>query len=263
MNDINQHPQQRYYDDNVSLVDLATTFVRRRRVFYGVFVGVVGLAVLYATLMVGEVREYSTLIQLGEDNNKSLESPQSVIANVENRWYPELVGEYRAVNERNPPFKISAVNPENTNMIKLSSNASPELADEVEIYHGKLVDSIKARETELFNRLERELEQRIASSREYLEELSGMETNGEAQAQLIQQRARMLSEIEAMTTRVSNLKPTETLVIAREGSDNKSTSKKLILLLAIVLGLMLGIFAVFIVEFGAQVCLAMKEMGRD
>ena len=263
MNEISQQPQQQpqqpYYDDEISLVDLATTFIRRRRVFYGVFIAVVALAVLYAVLMVGEVREYSTLVQLGEDDNKPLESPQSVIAGIESRWYPELLGQYRAMTEQKLPFKISAANPENTSLIKLTSETSPELAEEVKNYHGKLVDSIKEREAELLDRQKRELEQRVASSREYLEELSGTEASGEAQAQLIQQRARMLSDIESMTTRINNLKPAETLVIAREGPDNKGTSKKLILAVAIVLAFMLGIFATFMAEFGSQVRKAMKE----
>jgi uncharacterized protein involved in exopolysaccharide biosynthesis len=43
-----QQPQHPYYDDEISLVDLATTFIRRRRVFYAVFVVVVGVALLYA-----------------------------------------------------------------------------------------------------------------------------------------------------------------------------------------------------------------------
>jgi uncharacterized protein involved in exopolysaccharide biosynthesis len=257
MNQTDQYPQR--YDDEISLVDLATTFIRRRRVFYAVFGGVVILALVYALVLVGEVREYSTLVQLGEDNNKPVESPAAVIASIESHWYPALVGEYRASREQNLPFKISVANPENTHLVKLTSEASPELKEEVKKQHQKLVERINERQTELLNRQKQELEQRVTSLKDYLEELSGMDATGEAQAQLIQQRANMLSEIESITTRIDKLKPAETLVIARESLENKGTSKKLILALAIVLGVMLGIFSAFMAEFVSHVRKAMSE----
>ena len=86
-----------------------------------------------------------------------------------------------------------------------------------------------------------------------------MEATGEAQAQLIQQRASMLSEIESMTTRIDKLEPSETLVVAREGLENRGTSKKLVLGLAILLGLMLGVFSAFMAEFIAQVRLSLRD----
>jgi len=257
MNQTDQYSQR--YDDEISLVDLATTFIRRRRVFYVVFGGTVLLALLYAFFMVGEVREYSTLVQVAEDNNKPLETPASVIANIESQWHPRLQGEYSAQNQSKLPFGISAENPENTSMIRLTSQASPENADEVKAYHQQLVQSITGRQADLLSREKRELEQRISSAREYLEELSQIEATGEAQAQLLQQRASMLSEIETLTTRIDKLQPAETLVIAREGLDNKGTSKKLVLALAIVLGGMLGIFAAFMAEFISHVRKAMAE----
>lgn len=257
MNQTDQYPQR--YDDEISLVDLATTFVRRRRVFYVVFSSTVLLALLYAFFMVGEVREYSTLIQLGEDNDRALQSPASVIANIESQWYPRLQGEYRAEYADKLPFRISATNPENTNLIKLTSESSPVQTGKIETYHQKLAKSITGRQTELLNQQKKELEQRITSAEAYLDELSQIEATGEAQAQLIQQRASKLSEIESLTTRLEKLQPVETLVVAREGLDNKGTSKKLILALAIVLGGMLGVFAAFMAEFISHVRRAIAE----
>jgi hypothetical protein len=66
-----------------------------------------------------------------------------------------------------------------------------------------------------------------------------MEATSEALAQLILQRARMLSEIES-TTRMNNLEPAETFVIARERFENKGMSKKLIVFAAMGLAFTLG-----------------------
>ncbi|MDR9426346.1 MAG: lipopolysaccharide biosynthesis protein, partial [Marinobacter sp.] len=75
---------------------------------------------------------------------------------------------------------------------------------------------------------------------------------GEALAQIIQEQVDVQAQLDS-------LKPAETLVVARESLENKGTSKKLILAVAIVLAFMLGIFATFMAEFASQVRQAMKE----
>ena len=255
----NASEERPVYDDEISLVDLATTLIRRRRVFYVVFGGTVVLALIYAFFIMGELRQYATLVRLGEDEGKPLESPAAVIANIESHWYPELLGRYRAESNDKLPFEIAASNPENTHLVKLVSEASPDKAGEVEAKHRILVDQINARQSELLARQKQELEQRVASAKDYLAELSDMEATGEAQAELIQQRARMLSEIESLTTRIAKLEPAETVVVAREGVNNEGISKSLVLVLSVLLGGMLGIFAAFIGEFIVHVQGALKE----
>ncbi|KXS52946.1 MAG: hypothetical protein AWU57_2665 [Marinobacter sp. T13-3] len=258
MNETSQQPhqpqqlQQPYYDDEISLVDLATTFIRRRRVFYCVFIAVVGVALLYALLLVGDVKEYNTLVQLAEENQKPVESPTNTIATVENRWYPELQAVYAETQGAKLPFKISASNPKDTKLIKLSTEASPKIAEEVAGIHQQLVDQIIERQNALTARSKRVLEQRLNSVENTLEQLTESEAAGEAVAQTIQERVDIEAELQS-------LHPAEVLVIARESLDNKGTSKKLILALAIVLAFMLGIFATFMAEFGSQVRQAMEE----
>jgi|AntDeeMinimDraft_5_1070356.scaffolds.fasta_scaffold08175_3 uncharacterized protein involved in exopolysaccharide biosynthesis len=251
-----QQPQHPYYDDEISLVDLATTFIRRRRVFYAVFVVVVGVALLYALLLVGEVKEYSSLVQLAEEQTEEgkqpVEPPTAVLATIENRWYPELQAVYAETQGKKLPFKISASNPEDTALIKLTTEASPNAAAEVKKIHQQLVDSIIERQNTVVNRSEKALEQRLASVENTLQRLVEQQVAGEAIAQTIKERADLEAERES-------LRPAEVLVVARESLDNKGTSKKLILALAIVLGLMLGIFATFMAEFASQVRKAMKE----
>lgn len=254
MNQTDQYPQR--YDDEISLIDLAATFVRRRRIFYAVFGGVVVFATLYAFLFVGELREYTTLIQLGEhqkaDGVKPFEPAASVLATIENRWYPELQATYAEVEGQRLPFGIEPSNPEGTSLIKFVTQASPVFADEIRTYHQKLVDEVSRRQSDLFSRQKRALEQRLESVNDYLDGLSGDEAVGEAAAQAVQIQVELVAMIES-------LQPAETLVVARQSLEQKGTSKKLILSLAIVLGLMLGIFAAFMAEFVSQVHKSMAE----
>lgn len=259
MNESNQQPQQPqqpYYDDEISLVDLATTFIRRRRVFYAVVVSVILLAAVYALVFVGEVKEYRTLIQLGEqqgeESREPLEQPATVIAAIENRWYPELQALYAETEGEKLPFKINTSNPKDTTLIKLSTETSPKIAVDVEKIHQQLVESITQRQSELLKRQQRVLEKRLESISNTLERLSNQDVAGEALAQIIQEQVDVQAQLDS-------LKPAETLVVARESLENKGTSKKLILAVAIVLAFMLGIFAAFMAEFASQVRQAMKE----
>lgn len=246
------------YDDEISLVDLATTFIRRRRVFYAAVISVLMMAVVYTFAFVDEVKEYSTLIQLGEQQGEGsydpLEQPAAVIATIENRWYPELQSAYAETEGEKLPVSINADNPKQTTLIKLSTETSSENAGEVEEVHQQLVDKITQRQSEILVHQRNVLERRLESISGTLDRLSNRDVAGEALAQVIREQAEIRAQLES-------LKPAETLVVARESLENKGTSKKLILALSLVLSFMLGIFATFMAEFVAHVRQAMQNVG--
>jgi len=258
MNESNQQlqqPQQPYYDE-ISLVDLATTLIRRRRILYGVLVAVIGFALLYAFVVVGEVKEYTTLIQLAEEQTEEgrqpVEPATTVLATIESRWLPELQASYAETEGEKLPFKVNVSNPKETPLIKLASEAPSEKAGEVEKVHQQLVNDIVERQNSLINRSQRALQQRLSSVESTLQQLNEKQVAGEAIAQTIQERVDIEAELESLRT-------AEVLVVARESLENAGPGKLLILALATVLGLMLGIFAAFMAEFASQVRQAMKE----
>jgi uncharacterized protein involved in exopolysaccharide biosynthesis len=247
----NQPEPRERYDDEISLVDLATTFLRRRRVFYTVFAGVIGVAVLYALLMVGEVKEYTTLTGLAEgEGSQPLEPATSILAAIESQWYPQI--QRNEEGDGGLPFKITATSPEATSLIILKSEASPEIAEQVREKHQQLVNLMMQRQNQLLARTRQILERRLESVTNTLNRLSEQQASGEAIAKAIGEQV----NIEA---KLASLRPPEVFVVARESVENKGTSKVLVLALAIVLGLMLGVFATFMAEFGSQVRQAMKK----
>lgn len=252
----NKVNQQSRYGDEITMVDLTTTFVSHRRVFYVVFGGVVLLALLYTLFFLGEVKEYSTLVQLAEDDSKPLESPAAVIASVDSRWYPEIHAAYVEAEGQKLPFKVVTSNPKDTNLMKLSSETSPEIGGVVGKIHEQLVAQIVQRQSHLLDRQKRTLEQRLSSINGTLEELSSQQAGGEVVAQAIQERGDLEAQLES-------LQPAEVLVVARESLDNSGISKSVILAIAIVLGLMLGILSAFIAELVVKVRFAMKEQSAE
>lgn len=265
MNESNQQlqqPQQPYYDE-ISLVDLATTLIRRRRILYGVLVAVIGFALLYAFVVVGEVKEYTTLIQLAEEQTEEgrqpVEPATTVLATIESRWLPELQASYAETEGEKLPFKVNVSNPKETPLIKLASEAPSEKAGEVEKVHQQLVNDIVERQNSLINRSQRALQQRLSSVESTLQQLNEKQVAGEAIAQTIQERVDIEQERVDIEAELESLRTAEVLVVARESLENAGPGKLLILALATVLGLMLGIFAAFMVEFGSRVRQAMKD----
>lgn len=248
---MNSTSEQRHqYDDEISLVDLAAILVRRRRTLYLVLGGVILIALAYALFLVGEVKEYTTLVQLGEQAEEGrrdpLEPATTVVATIENRWYPEQQALYIELNNSKMPFQVSAEAPRNTSLIKLTSRSSPANSEHVVSVHEKLVSQVIERQTQLLERKKQALEQRLKYINDYLQGLSGQEAMGEAAAQAVQERIEVSAQLES-------LQPAEVLVVARESLENKGTSKRLIMVLAVFLGLMLGIVATFTVEFISKV----------
>ncbi|CAN0601213.1 unnamed protein product, partial [Ectocarpus sp. 12 AP-2014] len=75
----NTSEQRPQYDDEISLVDLAATFIKRRRIFYVVFL-VITLGGLAYALLAKETYQYTSLLQVAEKSSgKFLEEPATTI----------------------------------------------------------------------------------------------------------------------------------------------------------------------------------------
>ncbi|MEC9040524.1 MAG: Wzz/FepE/Etk N-terminal domain-containing protein [Pseudomonadota bacterium] len=255
-----QNNQERTaYDDEIGLVDLAATFIRRRRVFYVVFTFVTLLGVLYAFLK-ADTYEYITLIECAEEaGGEFLQKPATTVAIIQNRWVPEISTGYQAQHDADLSFKVQASNPENTGLIRIASESAVENAGIVENVHNTVAGSIMNSQKRLLEIRQNSLKRQIASMDQIIQSLKSSEANentSTALASAIQKRAELESELEA-------LQPASVLVVARQSSDQNGTSDMLIVTLAVLLGGMLGVFLAFFAEFVAQVRQSLEKMQND
>ncbi|MEX2474392.1 Wzz/FepE/Etk N-terminal domain-containing protein [Marinobacter sp.] len=250
---MNNVPEQRpYYDDEISLVDLAATFIRRRRVFYVVFLVTTLVGLAYALLMPGKY-EYVSLYQMAEvESGKTVVAPATTIATLQNRWFPEVQATHREMEEEKLPFEINFSNPENTGLIRMASEASQENATLVEETHKKLINQVKERQQSLLTRDKKSLENRIEAIDRAVESLQGGEDTGSAIADAYEKRVDLEGKLEG-------LNPGETLAVSRESAERTGTSRSLVVVLAAVLGGMLGVFLAFVAEF---VMLVREQLGE-
>src|SRR5680860_770701 len=130
------------YSDEISLVDLAATFIRRRRVFYAVFL-LCTLGGLAYALLTPEKFDYVSLVQLAEKDSKTLiQTPETVIATLEARWLPEQQVLYYAENESKLPFSVSFQNTKDTALIRFSTGTTARQKQLVEKVHAALIEKL-------------------------------------------------------------------------------------------------------------------------
>lgn len=263
MTDQNQQPQRPYYDDEISLVDLATTFIRRRRVFYGVFVLVMVIAVAFALLRSQAASvSYTTTLQLStlpvlDESERKLESSgelqqgrvPTLIAKIESHWLP-LARQKYAEHQGSWPGGVNVDVIEDTELLTLTTSASNLAETQVREAHQLVAGLVVAAQNERLAQRVGLLEQQIETMNEILDTHS---PESLVAAQAIETRTELQQK-------VATGEPAAVLSLASASTITDSgPSTKLILALAIVLGLMLGIFAAFMAEFASQVRQAMKE----
>jgi uncharacterized protein involved in exopolysaccharide biosynthesis len=243
---------QAQYDNEISLVDLASTFLRRRRVFYVVFVAALLAGIIYALFM-PERYEYSSLVRLAEKEPGSyIEQPAAIIATLENRWLPEYQHAFRVEHDRPMPVSVRFVNPESTALIQITSEASPLQSESVEQAHAWLIEKLAQAQSSAVSNLKASLQSQIKSLSSTIKRLEGATDAGAAIAATLEKRLSLESTLNA-------IQPMEVLAKSRQSTDRKGTSRRLVVILAGLLGLMGGVFLAFFAEFASQVRAQMSE----
>ena len=238
--------QQPDYSDEISLVDLVATFIRRRRVFYAVFITVTLAGLAYAVWMPDEY-EYGSLIQIAQkDSGEFVQPPETTIATLESRWLPEVQTIYREKQGRKLPFDVSFNNPESTGLIRFSSSATKGEKKTVGAAHSALISSVKEHQNVLIKRERQSLKRQIESLGSTIEALKGEKETGESIASAIERRSKLEGKLEG-------LQGVDVLVTSRQSAEKIAPKRSLIMVLAVLLGGMLGVFVAFMSEFAATV----------
>lgn len=242
------------YSGEISLIDLATIFVRRIWVFIATFVLVLAVGVAYA-LWAPEEFEYVSLYQIAETApGEQVEPPAKAIAIISSSALPELEAEYKAANGDKLPFSISLANPDDTGLVRIASRAQRDHAGDVKEVHEGILREMGSRHALLLQNAKRNLELRIEAIKNSLDSLAGSEDAGRAIAEAIQKQVELEGELAQLTA-------SETLVVTRESVDRVAPNRKLIVLLAFVLGFIIAILAVYFAEFACVVKRSMKAAG--
>ncbi|QBM16383.1 hypothetical protein [Idiomarina abyssalis] len=240
------------YRDEVSLVDLATIFVRRIWLFVGLFVVFVLSGVVFA-LVQEEQYGYVSLYQIAEKNSdEPVEKPAKSIAVIRSQKLMELEAAYKAEHEERIPFGVSFSNPENTTLIRVFSESERDRAAEVQAAHEELLVYLKERHDRQIAAIRQSVEARLKSVSQTLEALTQNPEAGQAMAEVMQKQIELAGELDSLSSG-------ELMVVARESVERVAPNRKLIVVLATAVGFIFAFIAVFFAEFASLVRKALRE----
>lgn len=244
------------YQDEISLVDLATIFVRRIWLFIVLFVLFVVGGVVFA-LMQDEQYEYVSLYQIAEMGvDKPVEKPAKAIAVLQSQRLPELEAAYKAAHGERVPFKASFSNPENTSLVRISSEAVKDSAEDVRAFHKELLDHLNNRHEKQIVDARNNIETRLDSVVRTLDALKQTPEAGQAVAEVMQKQVELEGEL-------ASLSSGELMVVGRESIERVAPNRKLIVVLAAVVGFIFAFVAVFFAEFASLVRKALREQKQN
>lgn len=244
------------YQDEISLVDLATIFVRRIWLFIVLFVLFVVGGIVFA-LMQEEQYEYVSLYQIAEKSaDEPIEMPAKAIAVMQSQRLPELQAAYKAEHGERVPFSVSFSNPENTSLVRISSEASRDSADNVTVFHSELLDYLRNRHEKQIVDARKSLETRIDSVTRTMETLKQTPDAGQALAQVMQEQVELEGKLALLSSG-------ELMVVGRESIERVAPNRKLIAVLATVVGFIFAFIAVFFAEFASLVRKALREQNQS
>ncbi|MBY6033629.1 lipopolysaccharide biosynthesis protein [Marinobacter daepoensis] len=240
------------YQNEISLVDLATVFVRRIWLFLGVFVAFITGGIVFA-LAQDERYEYVSLYQIAEKNaDEPVEIAAKAIAVLQAQRLPELQAAYKKEHGERMPFKVSFSSPENTSLIRLSSESVRGGAERVKALHSGILDYMMSRHEIQVETVKRNLEVRLESVNRALDALLEKRDLGRAVAEMMQKQAELQRDL-------SSISPAESIVIGRESAERVAPNRKVIVVLATVLGFIVAFVSVFFAEFVSLVREALRK----
>ncbi|MBS0014706.1 MAG: hypothetical protein KFF46_12145, partial [Desulfobacterales bacterium] len=266
--------------DEISLVDLWLVLVRRKWILLGITLLCLALGAGYAWMQ-PVVYEYKTGIELArihggpESEGLELLSPregsvvflQNVIIPTqrESLFGEEGNGPRIQVEEQKTDYTLmllSTAKPKDVNQVKRLHEAVVEaLADQHKPVLKKNIEVI----TKPFEARTKMLEKQIELLRDQLQRLSSRSHNENSISSLVdaQQMGDIREELSKIQVRMTDARsavemireasnPTRISYLAAESEDPAGPGKTLIAALSLILGLMLGVFAAFFMEFLAS-----------
>lgn len=253
MNDQEQrlNSQPSGYDDEISLVELASTLVKRWKLMAAVFLIVVTGALAYVLIM-PRTYEYLTIYQVAEQASSSdtsvvgtLETPQAVVAKIKNLYLGPVARELVASNELDVlPFTTKVFSLEGTPLVKLVSKATEGNSVLVEKAHGMVIDRTQQDQRKLLERRSSSLERELASAESGLKSVEG--SASENAGELI---ALYSGKVSSLQARISQLNEGQINQLAIQSLEPAGMSRRLIMGATIVLGGILAVVIVFLKMF--------------
>lgn len=248
-------PPYPYQNDEISLVDIAKTLIKRRRLMALVFVLTVAAAAV-AAFMLPQKYEYTTIYTMAESSaGQTLESAAGLQTKVNSLYIPAVVREFLPRHQLEAvPFALNISNPRDSSLITITSQTTEDAEPLVQELHGAIAERLKAEQNANIHRRTELLQQQIDAAKAQIDLVKNAEL-----AKAGELIASYTSTINDLQAQANSFQPGSISAIANQSLQPQGTSQKLVLALGLVLGAMLAVMAVFVREFIGQLCASLQE----
>lgn len=250
MNQIPHQESEHYISkEEISLIDLSKILIRQWKIIVATFMLVV-LSALAFVLITDRSYEYVSIYQVAEQApGSALEAPNTVLAKVSNLYIGPVTRELRESEGLDSlPFEVTVTNPNNTLLIRLSSEAKEADSNLVTQMHEALQARMIESQEERLEKQRNSLEQQLQSTERVLR--TAEQSSGDRASELIVSYTENLAKIQEQ---ISQLNEGEVVQTAVQSLEPTGTSRKLMMVLAVVIGGVLAIIVAFFLHFALLV----------
>ena len=193
-NNTHQNPAPAYAEDEISLIDLVSILVRRKKTLYWVFSLIVLLGVT-AAFVLPKKYTYSTSIEIGQrvvkGEVKLIDEPETLLAKINKSYIPLALQTYYKTNSDDEKiYNIEANIPKKSQIIFLSIKGTEEEENALEFLsievvknvvsdHARLINIIKKNYELQFETIENEIQSVEQQALIYKADLQRLEKNTE------------------------------------------------------------------------------------
>src|SRR5690606_38361104 len=150
------------------------------------------------------------------------------------QWLPELEAAYKAKHSERSPFEVAFSSPEDTGLIRVSSESTQDSAGEVRAIHSELLNLLNNRHGIQIDDERKRIEARISSESRTLDALKQSPEAGQAVAEVMQKQVELEGEL-------ASLSSSELMMVGRESVERVAPNRKVLVVLAGVAGVIFGI----------------------
>lgn len=233
-------------DDEINLIDYIKVVIKRKWLILGITLTAVLIAGI-ASMVSPKNYEVSTTLQIGNTTD-ILESTAQVAEKIKSNAYKNLLEE--KLNIENLP-EIKTETPQNTNFVSIIIETdNPEQAKQI---LDEINSLVLLEHQEIFNKRESQIKENI---KEIQDELTLLETKKEYSEGIAELRIK-LSDLKAT---LNVFQPTKVIKAPIVPKNPSGSNLILNIVIAIVLGLFIGVLAAFIKEWWENAKKEIKEI---
>lgn len=223
-----------------------------------VIFAVIVLAALAYALMMPRTYSYTSLYGVAEQGpDNALEAPEALVAKAQNLYLGPVTRKLLANIDSEVeilPFETSISNPEKTLLVSLSSDADENDVEFVEQLHNDVLIRLQDGQKAKVENRKKSLQQQLESAQEALS--AAQESNSLGAAEVV---ASLMGRIASLQNSLTDLREGEVSQTAVKSLQSTGTSRKLILVLGVVLGGLLAVMGAFFMQFAGLVCASLKS----